>query len=111
MELQDDPRFAAKLPVTISGIDTSGHRYRQTAYTLDVSRRGARLSGVPYAIEPAATIEIQYRSRRAQFRVVWVGNPDAAPVPEAGVVCVDGSACLWGEPLPGKPKPRHAWRD
>ncbi len=110
MQVADDPRFLAKLPVTISGIDQSGHRFRQTAYTADVSRRGARLSGVPFTIEPASTIEIEYRNRKARFRVVWMGNPDAALVPEAGVVCIEG-ACLWGQPLPGKPKPRGAWRN
>ncbi len=111
MRVQEDPRFLATLPVTISGVDDNGCRFRQTAHTLDVSRRGARLSGIPWMIQPAWSIEIEYRRRRARFRVVWVGNPNAAPVPEAGVVCVDGSACLWGQPLPGRPKPRAGWRE
>ncbi len=107
MQLQGDARFAATLPVTISGVDDRGFRFKQTAQTRDVSRRGARLSGIPMVVEPASLLEIQYRRRKARFRVVWAGNPDAAPVREAGVVCVDGSACLWGQPLPGRLKPRR----
>lgn len=111
MQGQDSPRFVATLPVTISGVDDNGCRFRQTAHTLDVSRRGARLSGISMLVEPASLIEIEYRRRKARFRVVWTGNPNAAPLREAGVVCVDGSARLWGEPLPGRPKPRIPWRD
>ncbi len=109
--MQDSQRFAASLPITVSGIDHNGYRYRQTASTLDVSRRGARISGIPMIAERASLIEIEYRRRKARFRVVWTGNPDSAPVPEAGVVCVDGSACLWGDPLPGKPKVRTPLRE
>ncbi len=107
MQVQGDPRFLAQLPVTISGVDDNGYRFKQTAHTLDVSRRGARLTGIPTPVEAASLIEIEYRRRKARFRVVWAGNPDAAPVREAGVVCVDGSACLWGQPLPGRPKLRR----
>ncbi len=111
MQSQSEPRFLASLPIKISGVDDDGFRYRQTARTLDVSRRGARLCGIPGVIRPTWLIEIEYGKRSARFRVVWVGNPDAALIPEAGVVCVDGSACLWGQPLPGRPKPCIAWRD
>lgn len=110
MQLEYDPRFLATLPVTISGVDQNGYRFKQTAYTRDVSRRGARLSGIPIFLEPASAIQIEYRRRRARYRVVWIGNPHAAPVPEAGVVCTDGSTCLWGQPLPGTPKPYTTWR-
>src|SRR5512146_255200 len=108
---QDSMRFAASLPVTVSGVDDRGFRFKQTAHTLDVSRRGARISGIPMVVEPASLIEIEYRRRKARFRVVWTGAPGMAPLPEAGVVCIDGSACLWGDPLPGRPKPRTPWRD
>ncbi len=107
---EDSPRFAVSLPVTISGVDDHGYRFKQTAHTLDVSRRGARITGMPRVLEPASLIEIEYRRRKARFRVVWTGNPSAAPVSEGGVVCVDGSACLWGEPLPGKLRHRVPWR-
>ncbi len=107
MKVEGDPRFAATLPVTISGVDDNGFRFKQTAQTRDVSRHGARLSGIPMVVEPASLLEIEYRRRKARFRVVWTGNPDATPVREAGVVCIDGSACLWGQPLPGRPKPRR----
>ncbi len=95
------PRFVATLPITISGVDRNGFRFKQTAHTRDVSKQGARLSGIPLVLEVASPIEIEYRRRKALFRIVWVGH---GIVPEAGVVCIDGSTCLWGEPLPGRRK-------
>jgi hypothetical protein len=99
-----EPRHFASLKITIRGRDRNGNRFKQTARTRDVSRKGARISGIPLLLERASLIEIAHRRRLARFRVIWIGNPDAAPSPEAGIQFVEGDSRVWGEPLPGKPK-------
>ncbi len=100
-----DPRYAAKLKVKVEGRDSSGHSYKQIAFTHDVSQRGARLTGAPSVIEPKSIVEVQHGWKKGRFRVVWVGGRGTSEDGQAGLESLDGS-CIWGRPLPGTPIPR-----
>ena len=95
-----DTRHLVRLRVQLNGVDCAGHRFKQTAFTHDVSMRGARLEDVPLLVEPAAVVEVRHRGKRGRFRVVWVGGLGRN---EVGLESLEYSKCIWGSPLPGKP--------
>jgi hypothetical protein len=100
MVTQFDIRNRVRLRVQLNGVDSTGHPFKQTVFTHDVSARGARLEDTPPMVEPAAVVEIHHRGKRGRFRVVWVGGL-ANNV--AGLESLEPSKCIWGRPLPGTP--------
>lgn len=97
---QLDARSLVRLKVQLNGVDRTGHPFKQTVFTHDVSARGARVEDAPPMVEPASVVELQHRGRKGRFRVVWVGGL-ANNV--AGLESLDPSKCIWGSPLPGRP--------
>jgi hypothetical protein len=94
-----DPRHLIRLRIKVKGTDGRGNRFQQTAFTHNVSARGARITQVPPFLYPAATIDVEYRGRRSRFRVVWVGG---LANDEVGLLSLEPSRCIWGTPLPGQ---------
>lgn len=98
-------RYDARVPKTIkikvSGTDRYGNRFRQTASTIDISRSGARLEGVPL-VNNADTIEVTRGwFRKARFRVVWTGAPGTMEASQVGLRCLDPNASgFWGVEFP-----------
>jgi hypothetical protein len=93
-----DPRHAVRLRVELAGVDYTGHRFKQTVFTHDISSRGARLEHTPPIIQGASVVEVHHRGRKARFRVVWVSGMGD----QVGLESVDGHS-IWGSPLPGRP--------
>ena len=96
-----DARIPKVMKVKVSGKDRFGNKFTQTANTINVSRTGARLEGMPL-IENAETIEVSLGwFRKARFRVVWAGQPGTPEASQAGIRCLDsGSAAFWGVEFP-----------
>src|SRR5713101_6289223 len=93
-----DTRHLVRLRVQLNGVDCAGHRFKQTAFTHDVSMRGARLEDAPLLVEPASVVEVRHHGKRGRFRVVWVGGLGGNQV---GLESLESSKCIWGRPLPG----------
>jgi hypothetical protein len=100
MASQLDTRHRVRLKVQLNGVDNTGHPFKQTVFTHDVSVRGARLEDTPPMVEAAAVVEVQHRGKRGRFRVVWVGG---LANNEVGLENLEPSKCIWGRPLPGTP--------
>jgi hypothetical protein len=94
-----DPRHSIRLRVELTGSDSDGNRFKQTAFTHDVSLHGARITQAPPLLYPAAVVEVKYRGRRSRFRVVWVGG---FATNEIGLLSLEPTRCIWGYPLPGQ---------
>jgi hypothetical protein len=95
-----DPRHLVRLRVNLRGTDRSGNPFAQTVFTHDVSARGARLLETPPLLSPASVVKLEYRGKKARFRVVWVGDMVDNQV---GVLSLEPATCIWGNPLPGTP--------
>ena len=93
-----DPRHLVRLRVELMGSDGSGNQFRQTAFTHDVSLRGARIAQAPSFLSAATVIDVKYRGRRSRFRVVWIG----LATNDIGLLSLDPNRCIWGSPLPGQ---------
>lgn len=97
-------RKRARVPKTmrvyVKGEDSNGHPFVQSAYTVDVSKEGARLDGVGYLTRPGDTIEVKRFWRRARFRVVWIGEMGTPEANQVGILCLEEEKNPWGSKLP-----------
>jgi hypothetical protein len=99
MASRAEPRHLIRLRIKVAGNDERGDRFAQTAFTHDVSVRGARITQVPPFLCPATVIDVEYRGRKSRFRVVWVGG---FANDEVGLLSLEPNRLIWGTPLPGK---------
>jgi PilZ domain len=96
---RQNPRVPAAVRVVVRG--THPNPFVHTAYTVDISRTGARLDGVGYLVKPGATVEVQRRWHgNARYRVVWVGQIGTEQVNQLGLVCLDPEKNIWDLKLP-----------
>lgn len=92
-----EPRVKCVLPVKISGTDVAGTKFELLTCTLDISDRGARITGVPNEMKPGAAIQVIYKARRAIFRVAWVGRRGTRTEGQIGVIAEGKESQLWPE--------------
>ncbi len=90
-------RMKHVFPVRIWGKDKSGHSFDELAHTLDVSAGGALLAGIKHALRAGDVLSIQYKQKKAEFRVAWVGQPDSPKQGQIGVAAVDTEKSLWSD--------------
>jgi hypothetical protein len=99
------PRVAKSLRVTVKGIDAKGNPFAQSAYTVDLSKDGARLDGVGFLTKPGETIEVRRRWRKARFRVVWIGQIGTSESNHVGVFGLQNDKDIWHVELPDSDSP------
>jgi hypothetical protein len=90
-------RLRVELPVSVSGFDTKGNPFVQSATTVDISRRGIRLSGIHCVRGPGEIVRVQYRNKRGRYRVIWMEQETGT----LGLEGVEGAKLLFGDHLPG----------
>lgn len=93
-------RIKMVLPVKIWGRDPKGKPFFQLAHTLDINRGGARLGGLQSLVNFDDTLEVQYRHKKARFRVTWVGRPGTPKESQVGIQYVEPEKDIWGLELP-----------
>ena len=107
------PRVRKTLRVVVKGEDAEGNYFIQSAYTVDLSREGARLDGVGFLTTPGQILEIRRLWRKAKFRVVWTGQVGTTESNQIGVFRLQADKDIWHVRLPEdeavqspqKPKP------
>lgn len=67
----------------------------QSAQTVDISNSGVRLTGLKEPLEVREILTLECGSRKAPFRVVWVGKPDTTSAGQAGLECLAPDADVW----------------
>lgn len=102
-----DVRIPRVMKVKVSGVDSSGNRFTQTASTINISRSGARLDGVP-AVNRTQPLEVSRGwFKKARFRVIWSGAPGTFEAAQVGVRCMEPDpAGFWGIDFP-PPQPSN----
>lgn len=95
MSLRTEPRMAKQANVRIFGMDSKGKPINLPAYTMDVSKHGARLTGVRSWDYPGETIGIRYGTEKARYRIVWIGLPNSPVEGQVGLYCVDHGKYIW----------------
>jgi hypothetical protein len=100
------PRVPKSLRVTVKGKDPEGRSFTQSAYTVNLSQDGARLDGVGLLTSSGQTVEVRRLWRKANFRVVWVGQIGTAESNQVGLFALNSSKNIWNVDLPGATDPQ-----
>jgi hypothetical protein len=94
------PRVAKSFRVVVKGQDAHGRSFKQSAFTVDVSKDGARLDGVSMMAFPGQTVEVRRLWRKAHYRVVWVGQVGGAQANQVGLYSLNSGKNIWNLKLP-----------
>jgi hypothetical protein len=107
-------RIHTALPVRVTWAG-EGKMTTVSACTIDVSQRGARLTGAAGLKGSGQLIAIRRKASEAQFKVIWIGGPQTPHEGQVGVECVDADKIIWDvdfgkvhedfEPFTGNLKP------
>jgi hypothetical protein len=94
-------RLKMVLGVRAIGQAASGDKFDELTHTLDIAREGVRLGGMGrYGLKKGDIVEIRRRTRRAHFRVIWVGAIDSPRTGHVGLQAIDITPDFWGLEIP-----------
>lgn len=89
-------RVKAVLPVKVWGNDTAGAPYTAVAHTLDITQTGARLGSVRRMFNIGDRLTLQYRQRKADFRVIWTKQLQGSNEFQIGLETITHENDPWG---------------
>jgi len=100
MGKRNTDRLKLVLPVRLWGVDTTGKPFHQMAHTLNVNHSGARLGGVRVLMPVDEIVGVQYKHKKARFKVVWLGRPGTKSEEQIGITRIQGEQEIWPLELP-----------
>ncbi|HZQ70433.1 MAG TPA: PilZ domain-containing protein [Terriglobales bacterium] len=89
------------MAVRIFGTDAHGRPFSENVSTSDVSREGARVTGLRAQVRVGEIIGLTYQSNKGRFAVKWVGNADTTQEGQVGLENAVPGKPFWDFPLPG----------
>lgn len=98
-------RTKAVLPVKVTGKDVMGNPYQDWAHTLDITPGGARLGTIHRQFALGDSVTVQYRQRKAEFRVVWTKLQKAQGEYQIGLEMLSQERDPWGLEYAPPPAP------
>lgn len=104
-----EKRLVIALPVRVYGMSSDGKPFNQEAHTLDITRDGARVDGLPQ-ITIGETVGVQYGEEKARYKVVWASEPDANHQCQIGVQILQIGPAPWHKTLEATPE-QSRWVD
>ena len=93
-------RLKLVLPVRLWGVDTTGKPFHQMAHTLNVNQSGARLGGVRVLMPIDEIVGVQYKHKKARFKVVWLGRLGTKSEEQIGITRIQGEPEIWPLEMP-----------
>jgi len=100
MAKRREPRVELQLPIRVFGTDINGKAFSEKIVTIDVSRRGVKLSRVQAQIKVGETIGMTYGQTKGRFIVRWVGAPGTPRAGQIGIEYASPEKPFWSVPLP-----------
>jgi len=95
MDRRRETRVVTALPVRIWGVDSYCRPFMQLASVRNISSLGAVLQNVRSKIKPGEILDVQYDGQKAQFRVVWIGEPGTMEAGEVGLQRLPEEPYIW----------------
>src|SRR5580693_3963917 len=89
------PRSTLDLTVRVWGMGADDHPFFQNATAQNVSATGACIYGIEHALKVGDIIGVQYQSKKARCKVVWVVDAGGLKKTQVGVQLVAGQDCPW----------------
>ena len=89
-----------ELKVRVWGMGATGQPFFQNAMAQNISATGACLYGIEPDLKVGDVIGVQYETKKARCKVVWVVNAGALKKNQVGVSLVLDQDCPWMAALP-----------
>jgi hypothetical protein len=96
------PRATLDLRIRVWGMGSDNHAFNQSATAQNVSATGARISGLEHELKVGDIIGVQYETKKARCRVVWVMEAEGLKRVQVGVQLVADQDCPWVSQLPAE---------
>ena len=100
MGRRSQPRMQVAVPVRIFGTDSHGQVFTEKVSTVNVSRKGAEVSGVRPDVGLDEIVGLTHGANRVHFRVKWIGVPGTPRAGFLGLLNIAPEKPLWDFPLP-----------
>ena len=88
MSPRTEKREFIALPVRATGVDANGKSFRHPVCTLDLSSKGARITGLQ-GLTIGQVLTLEYQSNKVRYEVVWIGQVDTPKAGQAGLRRID----------------------
>jgi len=94
------PRATLDLRIRVWGIGSDNKPFNQNAIAQNVSTTGACLSGLEHELKVGDVVGVQYETRKARCKVIWVVEAGGLKKVQVGVQLVADQECPWLAQLP-----------
>jgi len=83
------------LPVKLQRESDAPPRRKISACTFDISEHGARVAGLQESFENGEVVILERGSKRAKYKVVWMGKPGTPLGGHAGMQLLESQESVW----------------
>jgi hypothetical protein len=94
------PRLTLDLRVRVWGMGANDRPFNQNATAQNVSATGACISGLDHELKVGDVIGVQFETRKARCKVIWVMDSGGVKKNQVGVQLVADQECPWLSQLP-----------
>jgi hypothetical protein len=99
MGRRSQPRTQKEVQVRIFGTDRNAHVFSQKVFSINISRKGAKLGGVQSELGLDEIVGLTYGTNRGHFRVKWIGESATVNAGCLGLLSIAPEKPLWDFPL------------
>ena len=89
------PRATLDLRIRVWGMGADNQPFHQNAVAQNVSATGACINGLEHELKVGDVVGVQFESKKARCRVVWVMEAGALKKVQVGVQLVVDQECPW----------------
>jgi len=101
------PRATMDLKVRVWGMGANNQPFFQNAVAQNISATGACLYGIEPELKVGDVIGVQYETKKARCKVIWVVDAGALKKTQVGVQLVVDQDCPWTAALPTDMQPEE----
>jgi hypothetical protein len=76
-------------------VDANSRPFTQIATVTNLSENGVSLDGVRIPLKPGCVVDVQYNGTKAEFVVVWAGQPGRRNQGELGLEALPAQPYIW----------------
>jgi len=96
------PRATLDLRIRVWGMGADNRPFNQTANAQNVSATGACICGLEHDLKVGDVIGVQYETKKARCKVIWVMEAGGLKKVQIGVQLVVDQECPWLAQLPAE---------
>jgi len=96
------PRATLDLRIRVWGMGANNHPFNQSAVAQNVSLTGACISGLEQELKVGDVVGVQYETKKARCKVIWVMEAAGLKKVQVGVQLVADQECPWISQLPAE---------